>query len=372
MNPTNISLSGPDIGEEEIEAVLQVLRSPSLSMGPFIQQFESRFSKYLQCRHAAGVSSGTAGLHLCVIAAGIQEGDEVITTPFSFISSANCMLFERAIPKFVDIDPLTMNIDPMRIEDAITEQTKAILPVHAFGVPCDMDRIMEISREYGLIVIEDACEAIGAEWNGKKAGTFGDFGVFAFYPNKQMTTGEGGMIVCDNERHDALFRSLRNQGRSTDGKWLNHIRLGYNYRMDEMSAALGAIQISRIDALLERRRHVAEMYRMRLSDIEGITLPSDPPGVKRSWFVYVIRLDPQYDRDTVMEAMESRGIPTRPYFSPIHLQPFYQERFGFQWGDFPVTESVASSTIALPFHNNLTENEVDYIAETLNEVLRSL
>ncbi len=365
----SISLSGPDLGDAEIAAVNEVLRSPSLSMGPFVERFESRLASYTDSGYAVAVSSGTAGLHLAVVAAGIKEGDEVITTPFSFVSSANCILYEGGSPAFVDIDPTTMNIDVEKIEEAITPRTKAILPVHVFGLPCDMDTIMKVAHENDLLVIEDACEAIGAEWCGHKAGTFGECGVFAFYPNKQMTTGEGGMIITNRGDWDELFRSLRNQGRDNDGNWLRHIRLGYNYRLDEMSAALGATQIARIDELLSRREAVAQMYNERLEEVPGVAIPYSDPHARRSWFVYVIRLDPAFDRDAILTEMELRGVPSRPYFSPIHTQPFYVSKFGYRSGDLPITESISRTTLALPFHNGLSEDQVDFVVQTLSEVL---
>jgi perosamine synthetase len=315
------------------------------------------------------VSSGTAGLHLAVIAAGIKKGDEVITTPFSFVSSANCIIYEGGQPVFIDINPSTMNMGVGKIEEAITSKTKAILPVHVFGLPCDMDTIMKVAHEHDLIVIEDACEAIGAQWNGRKAGTFGDCGVFGFYPNKQMTTGEGGMIVTDRGDWDELFRSLRNQGRDNNGTWLHHIRLGYNYRMDEMSAALGSTQIARIEELLARREAVARMYNERLLEIPGILIPYGNPNVRRSWFVYVIRLDPTFSRDKVLAELESRGVPSRPYFPPIHTQPFYMSKFGYRDGDYPITEAISRTTLALPFHNGLSETQVDFVVQTLEEAL---
>jgi len=362
-----ISLSGPDITEREIELVNRVLRSPYLSIGPMVERFEAAMADYVGTKHAAAVSSGTAGLHLCIKAGGIGEGDEVITTPFSFISSANCILFERGTPVFVDIDPTTLNMDVGRIEERITPRTKAILPVHIFGQPCEMDKTMAIAAKHNLFVIEDACEALGAEYKGKKVGTFGHAAVFAFYPNKQMTTGEGGVVVTDDHQWADLFRSLRNQGRGKDGGWLSHERLGYNYRLDEMSSALGVAQLERIEELLAKRAKVAEMYNRRLSGMGGVEIPYISPQVKMSWFLYVIRLWPEVDRERVMAGLEEKGVPSRPYFPPIHLQPFYKERFGFQEGDFPIAERVARTTLALPFHCRLDEDGVDYVCQALRE-----
>ena len=365
-----IPMSAPDIGSREIELVNQVLHSPILAMGLQVDRFEHLTALFIGTQHAAAVSNGTCGLHLCVVAAGIKDGDEVITPPFSFVASANCMLYERATPVFADIDPLTLNIDPRKIEAAITKRTKAILPVHAFGQPASMGAIMEIAKRHNLIVIEDACEALGAEWCGQKAGTFGDASVFAYYPNKQMTTGEGGMIVTNRDDWRDLFRSLRNQGRDVFDSWLNHSRLGFNYRLDEMSAALGVAQMERIDQLLRKRDSVANCYTQRLRSVAGISTPYISPETTRmSWFVYVVRVDPKYDRNKVMELLKDRGVPTRPYFSPIHLQKFYRERFGYKPGSFPITEQVAEETMALPFHSNLSGDEVEYVCSQLEVVL---
>ena len=366
----HIPMSSPDITSAEVDAVNAVLRTPYLSIGPQVDEFERRVAEYIGARHAVAVSSGTAGLHLAVIAAGVTDGDEVITTPFSFVASANVMLYERAKPVFVDIDPLSLNIDPARIEAAITPRTKAILPVHAFGQPADMEPILNIARRYGLAVIEDACEAIGAEYKGRKAGALGRAGVFAFYPNKQMTTGEGGIIVTNDEEWTNLFRSLRNQGRDVFDAWLNHSRLGHNYRMDEMSAALGVAQLSRIEELLAKRERVAGWYNVQLQEIDGVTAPFIAPSTTRvSWFVYVVRFAPDLDRNRIVSLLEEEGIPSRPYFNPIHLQPYYRLRFGYAPGDFPVTEQVAASTLALPFFSNMTEQQVTRVCDVLRQAI---
>lgn len=390
-----VPMSFPDITAAEIKAVIQVLRTPYLSIGPRIAEFEEHFAAYIGARHAIGVSSGTAGLHLCVIAAGVREGDLVITTPFSFVASANVILYERGIPIFVDVDEATGNIQPNLVAEAVEEivggtssarqwlppflrdspqiigRLKAILPVHVFGQPADMDPILEIARRYGLWVIEDACEAVGAEYKGRKAGTMGDAAVFAFYPNKQMTTGEGGMIVTDREDWAALFCSLRNQGRDVHDAWLSHSRLGYNYRMDEMSAALGLAQLGRIEELLAKRERVAQWYNERLRDVEGVQLLYIAPTTTRmSWFVYVIRLAPEINRDLVMVELEKQGIPSRPYFPCIHLQSFYREKFGYREGNFPVAEKISRSSLALPFHGNMQESEVDLVCEALQDILK--
>lgn len=396
----HIPMSRPDLTTTEIEAVNQVLRTPYLSIGPQLTAFEQAVASYVGVHHAVGVNSGTSGLHLCVIAAGIKEGDLVITTPFSFIASANCILYERAIPVFVDVDPRTGNIDPALVAEAVRALTndqrrttsdcwlppvlrrsslqqaqgkpfvvprpKAILPVHAFGQPADMDPILEVVQSYGLTVIEDACEAIGAEYKGRKAGTLGDAAVFAFYPNKQMTTGEGGMIVTDDGEWARLCCSLRNQGRDVFDAWLNHTRLGYNYRLDEMSAALGRVQISRVEELLVKRAQVAGWYDERLADMELIERPYLAPTTTRmSWFVYVVRVKPPADRDEVTHRLDKAGIPSRPYFTPIHLQPFYRGKFGYQRGDFPVTEYLGDTCLALPFSGVLKEEQVDFVCQQL-------
>ena len=372
-----IPMCEPDITAAERVAVDEVLRGTTLSIGPRLELFERRIASYVGARHAAGVSSGTAGLHLCMLAAGVGEYDLVITTPFSFVASANAAMYVRARPIFVDVEPRALTIDPQRLADTARtlsrrhgRRLKAILPVHVFGQTADMDPVLEIAQRYGLAVIEDACEAIGAEYKGRSAGTIGDAGVFAFYPNKQMTTGEGGMIVTDDPGWDALFRSLRNQGRDTFDGWLAHSRLGYNYRLDELSAALGAVQAARLDELLAKRERVAGWYAARLAGLEGVERPAPAPWTTRmSWFVYVVRLAPGHDRDRVIRDLEARGIPARPYFPPIHLQPFYRGRFGLRPGDFPVTEAAGASCLALPFFGTMREEQVDTVCGALAEAL---
>ncbi len=391
-----VPLSGPDITEQEIGLINEVLSSRYLSMGPRIEEFEEAMASYVGCEHAVGVSSGTAGLHLAVIAAGVGERDLVITTPFSFVASANCLLYERAIPILVDVDRRTMNLDPALVGQAAADlagrtghaahwlppklrgvpsglgELKAILPVHVFGQPADMEFLTWVADRFGLAVIEDACEALGAEYKGSKVGTHGDAAVFAFYPNKQMTTGEGGMLVTDHEEWAALFRSLRNQGRDGTGAWLNHVRLGYNYRLDELSAALGVAQMGRIEELLAKRETVAGWYNQRLHGMEGLEIPFLAPQTTRmGWFVYVIRLASYIDREALMASLAQQGVPSRAYFPAIHLQPLYQEAFGYRRGDFPVAEAVASSTLALPFCGTMTEEEVEYVCQTLERCLES-
>lgn len=387
-------MSSPDLSDSEREAVAAVLRTPFLSMGNEISDFEAIFCQYTGLRYAIGVSSGTAGLHLCVRAAGIQEGDMVITTPFSFVSSTNVLLYERAVPVFVDVDPNTGNIHPELVRQAAddlmrggeraerwlprkgvarTGRLKAILPVDVFGQPADYDPILETARQHGLKVIEDACEALGARYKDRLAGSLGDYAVFAFYPNKQITTGEGGMIVTDDSQASQLMRALRNQGRAPGDTWLQHSLLGYNYRMDEMSAALGRAQMKRLEELLERRSQVALWYEEQLKEIPGVQSPQLAPETSRaSWFVYVVRIDLEIDRDRLAERLEQTGIPVRPYFLPIHLQPYMVEKFGYRPGDFPVTEALGRQGLALPFSGVMSQAQVYEVCQTLREAIESL
>jgi perosamine synthetase len=388
-----LALARPDITDLERERVMEVLRTPDLSLGPRLGEFERKFAAYMGAKYAVAVNSGTSGLHLCVRALGLKEGDEVITTPFSFVASANCLLYERVKPVFVDIDECFYNVDTNRMEDYIKsvrktrkgKNLKGILPVHVFGRPCDMREILQLARQYGLSVIEDACEAVGAElrvsdgggskkpW--KKAGTLGACGVYAFYPNKQMTTGEGGMIVTDDKKLADLCRSLRNQGRAAGGGWLQHARLGFNYRLSDINCALGIAQLERIGEIIEKRERVARLYAEKLKEVPEVIAPPFEPGKKISWFVYVVRLARRFrrrDRDLILAGLREAGIGCSNYFSPIHLQPFYRREFGFKKGDFPVTERVSERTIALPFHNNLAPGEVDLVAETLKKILKTI
>jgi len=365
-----IPLSKPDIIEADIEIVNNVLRTPYLSMGPYVTNFENELGKYIGCKHSVAVNSGTSALHLCMRAIELKDGDEVITSPFSFISSSNCILFERGVPVFVDIDPKTLNMNPAEIEEKITNRTKALLPVHIFGQPCDMDPIMKIANKYNLIVVEDACEAIGAEYRGKKVGTFGLAATFAFYPNKQMTTGEGGMIVTNNDEIARLSRSMRNQGRGESNTWLAHERLGYNYRLDELSAALGLSQLGRLDKMLALREKISKLYNNYLKDVVSVQIPYVAPYSKMSWFVYVIRLASSIDRNAVMQSLTTNGVETRPYFSPLHLQPFYRRELGFKQGDFPVCEEVSASTLALPFYNQMSEEDVIHVCHCIEESIK--
>ncbi|HZK53180.1 MAG TPA: DegT/DnrJ/EryC1/StrS family aminotransferase [Desulfosporosinus sp.] len=356
-----IPLSNPDITDREKAAVMEVLDSKILCLGPKLKEFEEKIAAFAGTKYAIACNSGTSGLHMIVVALGIKDGDEVITTPFSFIASSNCILFERAKPVFVDIDEATYNMDVSQIEAKITSRTKAILPVHIFGQPVNMDEIRRLAEKHGLFIIEDSCEAIGAKWNGEMAGTVSDAGVFAFYPNKQMTTGEGGVVVTNSDEIAEICYSLRNQGRGIDKQWLNHVRLGYNYRMSDISAALGIAQLERIDEILVRRQQVAKMYLEKFRNARGVILPQIHEKVTMSWFVFVVRFDESIDRNSVMEILLERGIGCRPYFTEIHLQPFYVEQFGYKIGDFPVTDNVAKGTLALPFFNGITEEQVDTV-----------
>jgi perosamine synthetase len=372
-----IPLSSPDLTDHERSSVLEVLNSPHLSLGSRLPAFERAIAERAGTKYAVAVNSGTSALHLCVKAAGIGPGDEVITTPFSFVASANCALFEGGVPVFVDIDPATWNLDVARIERAITPRTKAILPVHVFGRPCDMAKIVELADAYGLAVIEDACEAIGATVDGKSAGAFGQTGTFAFYPNKQITTGEGGAIVTDDGEIARLCRSWRNQGRSEEGGWLQHERLGYNYRLSEMNCALGLAQLSRLDEILAARAAVAGRYTAMLGELapEAILPPPAASGSTISWFTYVVRLRDEFsraDRDAILRTLTGAGIGCNNYFSPIHLQPFYRAQFGYEPGRFRVTEQISDRTIALPFFNHLTDRQIKTVCATLARAIAGL
>lgn len=386
-----VPMSNPDLTDAERASVLEVLNTAFLSMGPKTIQFENAIADFVGAKHAIAVNSGTAGLHLCVRAAGIESGDLVITTPFSFVSSTNVLLFEKAIPVFVDVDPLTGNMDINQLEAAINDLTRggeagkkwlprtgveghgklrAVLAVDVFGQPADYDRIVKITKEHGLVLIEDSCESLGAEYKSVKTGLFGDYGVFAFYPNKQITTGEGGMIVTNDEQAAGIMRALRNQGRAPGDNWLQHTELGYNYRIDEMSAALGAVQMSRVEELLNKRQQVADWYAERLAEIHGVEAPGIAPETTRnSWFVYVIKVSPGIDRDQLAKSLTKERIPVRPYFLPIHLQPYMVKQFGYRVGDYPVTEDLGRRGLALPFSSVMTEAQVDLVCQTLRRCL---
>ncbi len=367
-----IYLSRPDITAKEIEAVCDVLRGPDLSLGPKLTEFERAFTDYIGSKRAVAVNSGTSGLFLSMLALGIAPGDEVITTPFTFIASAASIMMAGAKPVFVDIDPENLNIDPEKIEARITNRTKAILPVEVFGSPVGLDRIAEIAQKHNLHLIEDSCEALGSELNGKKAGTFGTISVFGFYPNKQITTGEGGMILTNDDYLADMCVSLRNQGRGPDGPWLGHERLGYNFRLSDINCALGIVQLSRIDQIKEKRLQVAKWYRQMLADDRRLIVPTEPDDCNMSWFVFVVRLADDVTllcRDCILQQMRNKNIQVGNYFPPVHLQPFMVEKFGYKQGDFPITEAVSKSTIALPFYSNLNKDNVAIVCKTLKEVL---
>jgi perosamine synthetase len=365
-------LSRPDITEKEIEAACAVLRSPDLALGPKVAEFEQAFAEYIGRRRAVAVNSGTSGLFLCISALGIGPGDEVITTPFTFISSTTSIMMTGARPVFVDIDPVSLNVDPAGIESAITDKTKAIMAVEVFGSPVGLDSICEIADKHDLLVIEDSCEALGSALNGKKVGAFGAMSAFGFYPNKQITTGEGGMILTDDDYLADMCVSLRNQGRGKGAGWLAHERLGYNFRLSDINCAIGIVQLARIDQIKAKRRQVAEWYRQMLADDERLILPAEPPDCDLSWFVFVVRLaedETPQRRNRIIEQLASRHIQASNYFPPVHLQPFIAAQLGHKRGDFPVTESVSERTIALPFYNNLPRNQVAVVCETLRELL---
>jgi perosamine synthetase len=333
-------------------------------------------ANYAGVKYAVAVNSGTSGLHLIIRSLGIKKGDEVITTPFSFIASSNCILFDGAKPVFVDIDKNTFNIDVKKIEKKITAKTKAILAVDIFSQPADWNELNKIAKKHNLHLIEDSAEALGSEYKGKKCGSFGDAAVFAFYPNKQITSGEGGIILTNDKKIYELCRSMANQGRRVEGtKWLEHVILGYNYRLDEMSCALGIVQMKRIKEILRKRKKVAELYNKKLKIIAGLETPNVKTGNKLSWFVYVVKLAENFSgekRDRVIKEMSKRGIQCSNYFQTIHLQPFYRTTFNYKEGDFLIAEDISKRTLALPFFNNLTEKEINLVVKNLKEVIKNV
>jgi perosamine synthetase len=373
MMEIRIPLSSPDIDETDIAAVVRVLRTSRLSLGPALEEFEQAFAEYIGVSHAVALSSGTAGLHLALLALGIGPSDEVIVPSFTFIAAANAVRHVGAGPIFVDIDPVTLNMDPDYVERAITPRTRALMVVHTFGVPAELDALLEIASRHGLKVIEDACEAIGSEYKSRKVGAYGDAGVFAFYPNKQMTTGEGGMVVTQSPEIAATIRSLRNQGRRASDSWFEHSELGYNYRISEINCALGLSQLHRIDNLLAKRRAVAAEYHRRLRDYSAFILPPlSLPERSISWFVYIIRLNVNFserDRDRVRERLIERGIGCGRYFAPIHLQPAYRSSAASKMR-LPVTEAEAERTLALPFFNDLTAEQLGEVSDALIDAIR--
>ncbi|PYU19197.1 MAG: polysaccharide biosynthesis protein [Acidobacteria bacterium] len=389
----NVPLSCPDITEREVDLVTRVLWSGQLSLGPRVAEFEEKFAAYAGARYAIAVNSGTSALHLAVRALGIGAGDEVLTTAFSFVASSYCLMYEHALPVFVDIDPHTLNLDSREVHRFIEERcivdpttgtlrdvltglkVRAILPVHVFGLPCDMDSILDLASKYNLRVIEDACEALGAQYKGRPVGTLGDIGVFAFYPNKQMTTGEGGMIVTDDEPTAMLCRSMRNQGRGPEGYWLRHVRLGYNYRLSDIHSALGLAQLERIEELLGGRMRVAQLYEQALGGHPLLKLPPSVPDCQRSWFVYPVQLLPPAAvpdgsvRDRVLSELRARGVGCQSYFPAIHLQPCFQEGHLAQQGPLPHTEAASNTCLVLPMFSSATEEQIGYVSKTLLEIL---
>ena len=365
-----IPLSGAWLDEREEERVVEVLRSGRISLGPTIDRFEEAFAEVVGAPFAAAVSSGTAGLHLLCVTAGIGPGDEVITSPYSFVASANCALYEGATPVFADVDPVTLNLDPAAVEAAVSDRTKAVVAVDIYGYPCELAELRALCERHGLTLIEDACEALGASYRGDPIGSQGPSAVFAFYPNKQMTTGEGGMVTTHSEEEWRLLRSLRNQGRADSGGWLEHARLGFNYRLDDIGAAMGLAQLQKLPEILELRGAAAARYTALLAGVPGLVLPcEDDAEHARSWFVYVVALPEGSDREGVVAELERRGVQTARYLPCIHLQPYMRERYGFAEGLCPVAEAASARTLALPFHTGIDEDDQAYVAEALRAAL---
>jgi len=365
-----IPLARPVLGAAEEQAVLDVLRSGQLSLGPRVTAFEQSFAARVGAPHASAVSSGTSGLHLALRAAGVGDGDEVVTSPFSFVASANVVLYERARPVFADIDPVTHNLDPQAAAAAVTNRTRALLPVHIFGYPADLPALEAL----GLPIVEDACEALGAvHAEGTPVGGRGHPAAFGFYANKQLTTGEGGMVVTGSAEHKERIDSERNQGRAPDMGWLDHDRLGFNYRLSDVACAIGLAQLEHLDEMLVARARVADCYRAALAGLEaerGLALPCpDGGGDRRGWFVFVVQLPRGTDRDATIRALRELGVQSKPYLPAIHLMSFYRDRFGHRPGEFPVAEDVAERSIALPFFPALSEAQVTRVAEALERVL---
>ncbi len=389
MKPS-IPLSRPDVGDLEVQYVTDVLRSGMLSLGPNVPKFETQFASFIGRRHAVAVNSGTSALHLCLRALGIGPGDEVITSSFSFVASTNCILYQGAVPVFLDIEPDSFNLSSEQIYRFLSQRCernssghcinkdtgrriKAILPIHVFGMPCDMDAIERLAQDYGLFVIEDACEALGAEYRGRRAGAFGDAGCFAFYPNKQMTTGEGGMIVTDDDALAEACRSMRNQGRSATSEWLDHARLGFNYRLSDIHAALGLAQLKRIRSLLEKRGSAAASYDEALQGVRGLITPTRINGSTRSWFVYVVQLPSKNGsdiRDSVLRSMRSAGIGCQAYFPAIHRQPYMKGQFIAPFGKPKETEIASDACLAIPFFSTIAAAQITAVCHALKQALR--
>ena len=365
-----IPLARPVIGDRERELVDAVLRSRQLSLGPTVTQFERMWADRLGVKHAVACSSGTAGLHCCLHALGIGPGDEVITSSFSFVASANVILYTGATPVFAEVDPLTFNMDPAAVEAAITPRTKAILIVDIFGYPAEVPALVDIAERHGLGIVEDACQSIDGDYNGKKLGTYGHPAVYGFYANKQLTTAEGGVILTDSDALYTQLKSLTNQGRSDDGAWLVHSRLGFNYRLSDVHAAIGIAQIERLDWMQEARARIAGMYQDRMAQIDGVTPMYEGPQ-RRSWFVYAPRLDPDLDRDRIIGRLEAEGVSAKPYLPCIHLQPYYREEHGHAPGELPITEAISASTIALPFFCEMTDDQVDRVCQAMDRAIKA-
>jgi perosamine synthetase len=363
-----IPLAKPVITARERELVDQVLASGQLSLGPMLARFEADWARRIGVKHAIACSSGTAGLHMCLHAAGVGPGDEVITSSFSFVASANAVLFTGADVVFAEVDANTFNMDPAAVEAAITPRTKALVIVDIFGYPAEIPALIDIARRHNLAIVEDACQSIDGDYDGKKLGTWGHPAVYGFYANKQLTTAEGGVILTDDDEQAILLKSLANQGRSDDGAWLVHSRLGFNYRLSDVHAAIGVGQLEHLDEMLAGRARAAAWYQDRMRDIPGVTPMYEGPQ-RRSWFVYAPRLDAGIDRDAVITALDALGVSAKPYLPCIHLQPFYRDRFGYQPGALPVTEAISASTIALPFFPEMTEVQVDQVCAALAQVL---
>jgi perosamine synthetase len=367
---TRVPLSRPYIDEREEEHVLDVLRSGRLSLGPAIERFEQMFGERVGAPFAAAVSSGTAALHLLCHAAGVQEGDEVITSPISFVATANCFIFEGGRPVFADVDPDTLNLDPPAVEAAITERTKGIMAVDMFGYPCELDELRAIAERHGLWLLDDSCEALGTFYKGQPIGSHGISGAFGFYPNKQMTTGEGGFATTHSEEEFELLKSLRNQGRSYENRWFHHVRLGFNYRLSDLQAAVGIAQLEKLDEILPLRDEAAARYGELLAQVDGVDAPyPDDEDHRRSWFVYVPKLARGTDRDRVLELLGEEGIEAGNYVPCVHLMPYMRERYGFSEGMWPVAEDAASRTLALPFYTGIDPEDQERVVAALADAL---
>ena len=367
---TRIPLARPYLDEREEEAVLDVLRSGRLSLGPAIERFEDEFAARVGAPYAAAISSGTAGLHLLMHLVGLEAGDEVITSPLSFVATANCFIYEGATPVFADVDEATLNLDPAAVEAAVTERTRAVVAVDMFGYPCELDPLRDLCARHGLALVDDSCEALGAAYKGSPVGSHGVSAVFGFYANKQITTGEGGVVTTHSEEEAAQLKSLRNHGRSYEHRWFHHVRLGFNYRITDLQAALGLAQLEKLDRILELRAAAAARYGELLAGVEGVEPPlADDAEHRRSWFVYVVKLAREIDRDAVLERLAADGVEAGHYVPCVHLQPYMRERYGFREGICPVAEDAASRTLALPFFPQLEAEDQERVVEALRAAI---